>query len=111
LTRINWSQLDYAVVGFACEVMSEADREAAIVAIKNDLQNLELQWFASQSDINDAWNRLLSRFQPYAYAAQIALAEVDWLAERHVVLPFDPSTNDYAKFKYNMADFTPSDGP
>ncbi|TAN05724.1 MAG: hypothetical protein EPN45_09310 [Rhizobiaceae bacterium] len=100
LFEANWSDLDYAVVGYACECMDQAERDAVQDSIRHDLGQLNDQWHVSLTDMITAWNRLLSQFQPYARASQVLKTGGDWLSDSRVYLPFDPSTDMYLVMKY-----------
>ena len=100
LTAINGSCLDYALVAYAMECMDEPARNNAMQALRTEILSLEHIWHASHSDIITSWNRLLSRFQPYAHAATLAKNGGDWLAETRTYLPFEPSQNPYLMSMY-----------
>jgi hypothetical protein len=100
LTAINWSDLDYALVGYASECMDEAGRDAAMNSIRAEVQTLEHHWHGSFTDILTSWYRLFSRFQPYAHAYSVATNGEDWLLESRIYFPFEPSQNGY--LMYNM---------
>ncbi len=102
LTAISWSDLDYALVGYACECMDEAAREAALNSIRAEVQTLEHHWHASFTDILASWYRLLSRFQPYGHACSVAANGEDWLPESRIYFPFEPSQNVYLMMMYNV---------
>jgi hypothetical protein len=97
---ISWCDLDYALVGYACECMDDTDRNNVIQAIRKDLETVDKSWHSSLTDVITDWNRLLSRLQPYAYASLVAKSAKDWLTENKTCLPFDPSTNEYITMKY-----------
>jgi hypothetical protein len=94
------SDFDYGVVAYACECLNEADRTKAINDIREALAHLDDKWHASATDILTAWNRLLSKFQPYAHASQVVTNGGDWLNEVNPYLPFEPSANEYLMMKY-----------
>jgi hypothetical protein len=102
LTAISWSDLDYALVGYASECIDEAGRETALNSIRAELQTLEDRWHASFTDILSDWHRLLSRFQPYGHACSLVANAEDWLPESRVYFPFEPSQSGYLMMKYNM---------
>lgn len=104
LTGIVRSQLDYAIVGFAFEVISSEERDVAISKIRSELQSIELRWFASHTDIIAAWYRLLSRLQPYVIAAQSHGPTSDWVVGLQISLPFEPQSNRYAIMRFLMDD-------
>jgi hypothetical protein len=95
--------LDYALVGYAVECMDNTVREAAIQKIRNELEKIDLQWHASKTDMFSAWNRLLSKLQPYARASVISGNDEDWLTTNKVCWPFDPNQNRYLAIKYRAA--------
>jgi hypothetical protein len=99
---ISWCDLDYALVGYACECMDGTARNNAVHAIRKELEILDNRWHASLTDIITNWNRLLSRLQPYAYASTLAESGDDWLTETQTCLPFDPSTDNYRAMKYRV---------
>jgi hypothetical protein len=102
LFAINWSELDYALVGFACECLDDVGRQTAMEGVQNELQLLDERWHASISSIVTEWNRLLSQLQPYAHASHTLINGEDWLLEGKTYLPFDPSTNEYFMMKYRL---------
>ncbi len=102
LLNINWSELDYAIVGYACECLDATGRSDAMNLIIRKLQVLEENWYASIMDIVTAWNRLLSAFQPYAHAQAAIASGGEWLSESQQYWPFDPATNQYVMMKYRL---------
>lgn len=102
LLAIHWSDLDFAIVAFASECLDEGERRRQLDEIRLGLQDLDLQWYSSVSEIWTAWNRLCSRFQPFAHAAESSESGADWLCESRSYLPFDPANNVYVKAKFGM---------
>jgi len=102
LTEISWSDLDYALIGYASECVDEAGREIAMSSIRAEAQTLEHHWHGSFTDILTSWYRLVSRFQPYGHACSVMANSEDWLPESRVYFPFDPSQNWYLMMMYNM---------
>jgi hypothetical protein len=102
LFAVHWSNLDYAVVAFARECMSGAERVKAMDGIRAELRVLGYRWYNSVTEIVTEWNRLLSRFQPYARASRTALSNEDWLTEIESYLPFDLSNDQYLALKYRV---------
>lgn len=99
---VGWCDLDYALVGYACECMSASEREDTIQAIGKELQTCDIQWHTSCTNVISTWNRLLSRLQPYARAARLPAEGEDWLTENKVCYPFDPATDKYTVLKYRI---------
>jgi hypothetical protein len=102
LFEIHWSNLDYAVVAFACECMSDGDRTNILNTVLHQLQVLENRWHTSITDVVTAWNRLLSQFQPPAHASHAIISGDDWLTETRTYFPFDPSQNEYLVLKFKL---------
>jgi hypothetical protein len=102
MTAISRSDLDYAVVGYASECMDEAARDAALNAIRAEVQTLECHWHGSFTDILARWYRLVSHFQPYAHAASVAGHDEDWLPMERIYFLFEPSQNKYLMMMYDM---------
>ena len=102
LTAMSRSDLDYALVGYASECMDEAEREAALNSIRIEVQTLEDHWHESFTDILAECYRLLSRFQLYGHACNVAANGEDWLTETGVYFPPEPSQTGYFMMKYNM---------
>jgi hypothetical protein len=67
-SKINRSQLDYAVVGYASECVKDAELASEIASLTSQLVSIEDNWHVSISDMITEWNRLLSVFQPFAHA-------------------------------------------
>jgi NADH:ubiquinone oxidoreductase subunit len=95
LLSIQWSQLDYAVVGYAAECLDEAQLQQRMTDIRNEMQVFDQEWYETRSDLTATWNRLLSKFQPYAHASTIPAGNTDWMPETRTYLPFKPEENEY----------------
>jgi hypothetical protein len=100
LVNITASELDFAVVGYAVECLDETQRGEAMAGIARELVIVDDEWHASFSDCLTAWNRLLSRFQPYAHAASAVASGADWLAEGRHYYFFDPQSEHYLTMMY-----------
>lgn len=87
LFHIGWSELDYAIVGFAIECMSALQREAMITEIVAKLSTVPNAWHASKADMFSSWYRALSELQSYAHARHVASAGGSWLATTEHYLP------------------------
>lgn len=103
LNGISASELDYAIVGYALECMTSAEREASLTSLREELGRIDETWHKSISDLTTAWNRLLSRFQPYAHAINVDGSSEDWLVEGKQYLPFDPKKDRYLAMTYHMS--------
>jgi hypothetical protein len=98
--KIEHSALDYPVVGYALECLDIAGRELALSEIRNDLTVIDDKWYISETQCLASWLRLLSLFQPYAHASNIAESEEDWLSATKIYRPFEPSKNPYVTMKF-----------
>jgi hypothetical protein len=102
LTAINWSDLDYAIVGYALECLDEAARQEAIIGLCREMERLEYRWHASHTDMLAVWYRLLSQLQPYAHASTVANTGGDWLPQIGFSLPPILLQDKYLAMMYNM---------
>lgn len=100
LSSINWSDLDYALVAYTLECLTEAEREEAMESVRQRICVLDNEWHKSSTDMITSYNRLLSEFQPFAHAATVAIEGGDWLPEIKTYMPFDPSANNYLTMMY-----------
>ncbi len=102
LSDVNWSPIDFAIVSYACECMSVADRDKAIADLQNATAEIELTWRKSDSQCITEWNRILSLFQPYAHARHAVDAGFEILSTRHVYYPFDVSQSLYHRIMFRI---------
>jgi hypothetical protein len=102
LFEISYSELDFAVVAYAIECMTDVERDAMLNTLSNELHVLDNSWHESLSDCITCWNRILSQFQPYAHAAQVVLLEEDWLMKGKQYLPFDTKSEHYLPMMFQM---------
>jgi hypothetical protein len=58
LFKINRSQLDYAVVGYATECLTAAELAAEMASLYGELGSIEDNWHVSISDAITEWNRV-----------------------------------------------------
>jgi hypothetical protein len=102
LVNIGNCELDYAVVGYAVECMDAPSRSQKCTELVATLSALPTIWHASESDFRRSVNRLLSCFQPYAYAQHMGAGD-DWLLEGKQFLPFDPRQDRYNAMLYKVS--------
>ncbi|MCD9824042.1 hypothetical protein [Bradyrhizobium japonicum] len=101
-TAIQRSDLDYAVVGYALECMTQDARDQAATSIFQRISVLEDQWHEGISDIVHEYYRLLSELQPYAHASQVARSGGDWLPQATLYVP-DGLQSSYLTLMYGPA--------
>ncbi|MHB1700177.1 MAG: hypothetical protein ACYCSN_08565 [Acidobacteriaceae bacterium] len=102
MMRIGTSDLDYALVGYALECMSAEQLAQRCTMLSTELLELGEHWHSSEVAFIEATSRILSTFQPYAYAHRISPND-EWLAkEASYVLPFDPDKDRYAAMFYQF---------
>jgi len=99
LFGIMWSELDYAIVGFAAECLDEAGRTQMLTATTSKLSEIEYTWHRSETDIWTAWFRAMSLSQPYALAMILEPTD-DWLPEARVWRSPEIATSAYFKLRY-----------
>lgn len=102
LTRIGYSELDYALVGFAVECLGRIERADRDCCLREQLSSLTDQWHASHVHFLSESFRILSLRQPYAQADALNPGE-DWLREGSYFLPLDPKFQRYEAMQYGMA--------
>jgi hypothetical protein len=89
------STLDYALVGFALECLTDEEREQHMSDLRDKLSTLDTIWHASHSAFTSSWSRLVSAFQPFAHAKTVAASGGDWLMRGMHYFPYDPEANKY----------------
>lgn len=102
LFEISCSELDYAIVAYAIECMTEKERDEVLSKLTGALHVVCNTWHASLSDCITYWNRLLSQFQPYAHAAQVTRLEESWLMEGKHYLPYEPQNELYLPMMFHL---------
>lgn len=80
LLGISWSELDYAIVGFAVECLDDVGRAQMVTALSSKLSATEDAWHKSATDVRGAWFRTISLLQPYAHAETLRPTD-DWLPD------------------------------
>lgn len=103
LTRIVSTDLDYAVIGYATECMTELERTEMIQEISERMLTVDHDWYETEVDLLSAWYRQLSKMQPYAAAARFLRGESEWNADGQTSWPFDPERETYAAIKYRAS--------
>lgn len=93
LFEISGCELDYAIVAYVVECMTDDEREAALEKLREKLQAIELNWYRDVSDLKTAWNRYLSQFQPFQHALQVGQDSEAWLVKDRQYLPYQDSDN------------------
>ena len=102
LFDIGYSELDYAIVAYVIECLSEKERNEALSKWTSNFHVAGNAWHNSLSDCITHWNLLLSQFQPYAHATQVAHIEESWLMEGKHYLPYDPQDERYLPMMFHM---------
>ncbi|MDV5096540.1 hypothetical protein RYH74_04465 [Pseudomonas sp. LSJ-87] len=101
LSRIARCELDYALVGYAVECLSDAQRQDMIGSLITTLQKLENNWYPGITDCLSEWNVVLSEMQPIFLAMSIVGTEDDWIDKGATMrLPFDPAKEAYVTLKF-----------
>jgi len=101
IMMISFSDLDFAVIGYAVECMSTDELSARCSALANELVVIGENWQTSAVVFIEASSRILSIFQPYAYASKIDGEH--WLrTEGKYMFPFDPQIQRYAAMFFQI---------
>lgn len=100
LFEVSGSALDYAVVGYIVECMDPADRTRQLNAIIGRAKAVDAEWYSALSHCISAFNRLLSRLQPFAHAQNIAETGGDWISRTAYTVEFGSSADAYYRAKF-----------
>lgn len=95
LISIGCSEIDFAVVGYIIECMTEMERQEMLYALQSKLALQHNNWHTSVTDYSTRRYHLLSHLQPYAHAVQAINLDEDWLAEEKHYEPFDLASQRY----------------
>lgn len=76
--NIHYSIFDYAVVSYWLENKNSDEWELKVNNLNQDLENLGMRWFESQSDMISEYYRLLSLFQPLYNAQFVANGDYEF---------------------------------
>lgn len=99
LSQIVRTELDYAVVGYCMECITEQERAGLLEDVLASLRIADHQWHPSRADMITWWFRGLSMLQPIQHAQNAASSGLDWLATREIYMPYDPD-DAYARLRY-----------
>lgn len=100
LTSIAVCQLDYGLIGFAIENLSEQELEEALQSVQYEMSNISKNWFDSVIERNSAWYCALSKWQILTYASQIKSGNAQWELPASIYLPFDPDKDEFLALSY-----------
>lgn len=100
LDEIVFSELDYAVVGYAIECLAEPERSSVQAKILAQLYAVTDDWHPSLIACLSAWYRLLSAFQPFAHATHVVKSGEAWLQTSRTLWPFDQHKDPYAMMMF-----------
>lgn len=100
LYEIVFSELDYAIVGYAVECLTELERNSAQAEILKQLQAVTDEWHPSLITCFSAWYGLLSAFQPFAHATHVVQSGEPWLQMNRTLWPFDRKKEPYAMMMF-----------
>ena len=107
LTAPGRSQLDYAVAGWLIEFTEPSYRTAQLTAFADQLKSLEAEWHSSISSLITKFNRLLSRYQLFAFASSCAPDTSNWLLEQEVFTP-PAAMSAFVRARYALTDLKQS---
>ncbi|WP_089726487.1 hypothetical protein [Candidatus Thiosymbion oneisti] len=96
LMTVAVSDLDYGLVGYALEVLSEGDLEDGLKRLTREMWDVQDQWYVDQTAFDSARYRVLSVWQIFAYAAQVRVGRLQWELPIRRFLPFDPNLDRFA---------------
>lgn len=94
LGSIVGSELDYAIAAHAAECLSTSQRDALLASLVAEVNDIEMRWHQSISDLRSSQNSFLSRMQPL-----LAAGSADCLFESPVRPP-EIIQNAYTQKKF-----------
>jgi len=103
LSEINRSSLDFAVVSYARDILSARERETEIEKLQTQFIDTEQEWYRSETDIINEFNRLLSIHQIYAHAQHASDRTLDAIPDTLMYYPFDVSQMLYLRIKFRIS--------
>lgn len=97
-TPLMWmavSDLDFALIGYVVECLSDSELRTKLAALTTELTTVQDRWYSDRVAFESAWYSALSRWQIFTYAASVRAGQYEWEAPRKVLMPFDPSADRY----------------
>jgi hypothetical protein len=104
LVKLARSDLDFAIVGYALEVLDATGRQETLAALWQRLLATEDAWYADLTACRSEWNCILSEYQPFVLADSIAGTDAEWV-DWTMRLPFSPQNEPYLMLKYGEPTF------
>jgi len=95
LTAIAVSDLDFALIGYGVECLSDQNLQAKLQCLAGELTAVQSNWYSDRIAFDAGWYRALSRWQIFAYAAEVRAGQQKWQIPQIVLLPFDPKSMRY----------------
>ena len=102
VTAISMSNVDFAIVGYAVECLTEEDREAYLARCLDTVGRSEHVWHKSHLDHMRYVYRALSLFQPFAHARGCGVDRTRWLWSRHRGYYPDQLDDPFWRLRYNL---------
>lgn len=87
LFSIKASALDIAVVAYYRECLNQKGREMVEASLQVEFLNVEQAWHEELSDYLSAFNRHLSRYQPFGHAQYPSCSDEEWQRGSHLYHP------------------------
>jgi hypothetical protein len=101
-TAISLSNVDFAIVGYAVECLSDHEREAYIDGCLDTVGRSEHVWHQSHLDHMRYVYRALSRFQPFGHARGCGTDRARWLWSRNGGYFLDQLDDPFWRLRYNL---------
>jgi hypothetical protein len=102
LTGITFSNVDFAIVGYAVECLTPEEREANIAGCLDVVGRAEHVWHKSQIDFMHYIYRALSRVQPFSHARDCGTDRDNWLWSKSGGYFFDQLDDPYWRLRYGL---------
>lgn len=95
LTCMAVCDLDFALIGYGFECLSDSEFANKIQMLSADLIAVQNEWHPDHTSFNAAWYRALSRWQIFNYTAEVRAGNETWEIPRMIRLPFNPKSARY----------------
>lgn len=103
LMDISFSVLDFAVVGYFIECLSEQERLEYGKTIVNEMLSISTHWYPSITNFHKRWYQLISKFQLITHA--ISIKNKSWLMRDFYYTLTQFSNNSYYYIYYSQVGY------
>lgn len=95
LTCMPVTELDYGVLSYIAENLTDVERKTKLSQIGEELSQVQNNWHSDILTFNSSWYRALAQWQVFQHAEHVLARNVNWELPMQKFLPFDPKTDRY----------------